>query len=69
MNSGFTVFDFGEIYMVIFSGDEVDFVEFGFMVMSNNSVTLFFKIISDGQFGLLAGFSGVFVKGFCGFEI
>ncbi len=32
------VFDFSEVNVVISSGDEVDFVEFGFMIFGDDGV-------------------------------
>ena len=41
MESGFTIFDFGKINVVVFNGDNVDFIEEGFMVSPYNSVVVF----------------------------
>ena len=40
MESGFTIFDFGKKYMVFFDGDNVDFIEEGFVVAIYNSVAV-----------------------------
>lgn len=61
MESGFTIFDFGKVDVGVFYGDEIDFVEIGFMVSCYNSVTLLLQISSDGLFGLLTDFSGIFM--------
>ena len=44
---GFAVFDFGEEDVVVFYGDEVDFVEMGFVVLFDESVALLLEISSD----------------------
>ena len=38
----FAVFYFSEVDMVAFGTDEVDFVEFGFVVLCDDGVTLFY---------------------------
>ena len=41
MEVGFAVFDFGEVDMVAFGGDEVDFVKMSFVVFGNDGVAVF----------------------------
>lgn len=38
MSTRFAVFDFSEVNVIIFSGDEVDFVEFGFVIFGDDGV-------------------------------
>ena len=40
VDSGFAVFDFSEVDVVVFGGDEVDFVKVGFVVSGDNGVTV-----------------------------
>ena len=74
---GLAVFDFGEVDIIIFSRDEVDFVEMSFVVVFDDGVTVLGKVVGDGLFGLRALGGGVFGaggdwlearEGFAGFE-
>lgn len=77
MEVGLAVFDFGEIDMVVFGADDVDFVEESLMVAGDDGVAVSFEIISDESFGFLADVGGVLLgfdcwceagKGFAWFE-
>lgn len=37
--SGFTIFDFGEVNMVILDGNKVNFISFGLEIFGDNGVT------------------------------
>ena len=39
-NVGFTIFYFGEINIIVFGGDNIDFVKMSFVVSSDNSVAV-----------------------------
>ena len=54
---------------MIFGGNNVDFIEIGFMISSDNGVAVCSEIISDGRFGLLSDFGSVFLRIFRCFEI
>lgn len=47
----FTVFDLSEKDFMVFCGNKVDFVSFGFEVVCNNSVSEGLKIFGDMVFG------------------
>ena len=48
---GAAVFDFGKVDLVVFGGDEVNFVGFGAEVLSDEGVILGFEEGFDGGFG------------------
>lgn len=50
--------------MVIFDGDDVDFVKESLVISGNNSVILGREIAGNGGFGLLTEIGGVFLGGF-----
>ena len=47
MEAVLAVFDFGEIDIIVLSGDEVDFVKFSFVVLFDNLVALGDEIAGD----------------------
>lgn len=77
MDTTSAVFDFSKVDVIVFSGDDVDFVEVGLVILFDDGVAMRFEIMSDSLLGLLTFFSGVFLwgfwcleirKGFAGFE-
>ena len=46
----FSIFDFGEVDFVVLDGDNVDFVEFGFVVASDDSMANTRKVICRDRF-------------------
>ena len=47
VEGGFAVFDFGEVDMVVFDANKIDFVEMSFVVLFDDGVTVLFEIIGD----------------------
>ena len=62
MESGFAVFDFGKVDMVVFGADDVDFVKIGFVVLFDDGVSVLFEICGNELLGLFANRSGVFAR-------
>lgn len=61
---GFAVFDFGEVDIIVFDRNEINFVKMSLVILFENSVAVLRKIGGDGLFGGVAGGSGVFVARF-----
>ena len=45
---GFAVFDFGKINILVFGGDDVDFVKVGFVVLSDDLMAVANEIVYGG---------------------
>ena len=63
----FTIFDFGEKYVIVFDGDNIDFVKEGFVIFSDDLMTVFDQVFYSGVFAERAKAGSVF-DGFFGFN-